>query len=171
MIVSRLVRHSLLSYIKPSQIGQLSFSKTFCTDIDENSYLKLTNETLESISDRFSELIEDHDQLGGGDTQLSDGVLTVKLSQHGTYVLNKQTPNKQIWLSSPVSGPYRYDISQVRLRSHCSLLHNSGPVQGVWVYRHTGQTLHTLLDEELRHIIKTDPGFHTCFMASPEPSQ
>ena len=169
MIVSRLVRHSLLSYIKPSQIGQLSFSKTFCTDIDENSYLKLTNETLESISDRFSELIEDHDQLGGGDTQLSDGVLTVKLSQHGTYVLNKQTPNKQIWLSSPVSGPYRYDISQVR--SHCSLLHNSGPVQGVWVYRHTGQTLHALLDEELRHIIKTDPGFHTCFMASPEPSQ
>ena len=169
MIVSRLVRHSLLSYIKPSQIGQLSFSKTFCTDIDENSYLKLTNETLESISDRFSELIEDHDQLGGGDTQLSDGVLTVKLSQHGTYVLNKQTPNKQIWLSSPVSGPYRYDISQVR--SHCSLLHNSGPVQGVWVYRHTGQTLHTLLDEELRHIIKTDPGFHTCFMASAEPSQ
>ena len=169
MIVSRLVRHSLLSYIKPSQIGQLSFSKTFCTDIDENSYLKLTNETLESISDRFSELIEDHDQLGGGDTQLSDGVLTVKLSQHGTYVLNKQTPNKQIWLSSPVSGPYRYDISQVR--SHCSLLHNTGPVQGVWVYRHTGQTLHALLDEELRHIIKTDPGFHTCFMASPEPSQ
>ena len=169
MIVSRLVRHSLLSYIKPSQIGQLSFSKTFCTDIDENSYLKLTNETLESISDRFSELIEDHDQLGGGDTQLSDGVLTVKLSQHGTYVLNKQTPNKQIWLSSPVSGPYRYDISQVR--SHCCLLHNSGPVQGVWAYRHTGQTLHTLLDEELRHIIKTDPGFHTCFMASPEPSQ
>ena len=128
MIVSRLVRHSLLSYIKPSQIGQLSFSKTFCTDIDENSYLKLTNETLESISDRFSELIEDHDQLGGGDTQLSDGVLTVKLSQHGTYVLNKQTPNKQIWLSSPVSGPYRYDISQVR--SHCSLLHNSGPCAG-----------------------------------------
>ena len=147
----------------------LGLSKRYCTAVDENTYLKLTNETLESISDRFSELIEDHDQLGGGDTQLSDGVLTVKLSQHGTYVLNKQTPNKQIWLSSPVSGPYRYDISQVR--SHCSLLHNSGPVQGVWVYRHTGQTLHTLLDEELRHIIKTDPGFHTCFMASPEPSQ
>ena len=27
----------------------------------------------------------------------------------GTYILNKQPPNKQIWLSSPVSGPKRYD--------------------------------------------------------------
>lgn len=27
----------------------------------------------------------------------------------GTYVLNKQPPNKQIWLSSPISGPKRYD--------------------------------------------------------------
>ena len=113
MIVTRLVRHSLLSCTRQTHIGRSPF-KAFCTDIDENSYLKLTNETLESISDRFSELIEDHEQLGGGDSQLSDGVLTVKLSQFGTYVLNKQTPNKQIWLSSPVSGPARYDISEVR---------------------------------------------------------
>ncbi len=27
----------------------------------------------------------------------------------GTYVINKQPPNKQIWLSSPTSGPKRYD--------------------------------------------------------------
>lgn len=30
------------------------------------------------------------------------GVLTVKLGDKGTYVINKQPPNKQIWLSSPV---------------------------------------------------------------------
>ena len=82
-------------------------------EIDMNTYLKMTNETLESINDRFSELIEDYQSLEGGDTTLADGVLTVKLGSHGTYVLNKQTPNKQIWLSSPVSGPYRYDVSQV----------------------------------------------------------
>ena len=28
----------------------------------------------------------------------------------GTYVINKQSPNRQIWLSSPVSGPKRYDF-------------------------------------------------------------
>ncbi|KAI6133347.1 hypothetical protein EDD16DRAFT_1531321, partial [Pisolithus croceorrhizus] len=31
------------------------------------------------------------------------GVLTLKLGQYETYVINKQ-----IWLSSPISGPKRY---------------------------------------------------------------
>ena len=26
-----------------------------------------------------------------------------------TYVLNKQAPNKQIWWSSPISGPHRFE--------------------------------------------------------------
>ena len=113
MILSRLVRYSCSSYIKSSQMRLLGLPRRYCTEVEENTYLRLTNETLESISDKFNELIEDHEKLAGGDTTLSDGVLTVKLSQFGIYVLNKQTPNKQIWLSSPVSGPYRYDISQV----------------------------------------------------------
>lgn len=29
-------------------------------------------------------------------------VLTLKLGSLGTYVINKQTPNRQIWMSSPV---------------------------------------------------------------------
>ena len=40
---------------------------------------------------------------------LQQGVLTVRLGELGTYVINKQTPNRQIWMSSPVSGPMRYD--------------------------------------------------------------
>ena len=38
---------------------------------------------------------------------LSQGVLTLNLGSHGTYVINKQAPNKQIWMSSPLSGPVR----------------------------------------------------------------
>ena len=35
-------------------------------------------------------------------------MLTIKFgNSHGTYVINRQTPNKQIWLSSPKSGPKR----------------------------------------------------------------
>lgn len=34
-------------------------------------------------------------------TFLQSGVLTLNLGPHGTYVVNKQPPNKQIWLSSP----------------------------------------------------------------------
>ena len=41
--------------------------------------------------------------------EYSAGVLTLVVEGVGTYVLNKQPPNKQIWLSSPVSGPKRYD--------------------------------------------------------------
>jgi hypothetical protein len=37
-------------------------------------------------------------------------VLNVTVGGHGTFVLNKQAPNKQLWLSSPVSGPLRYDF-------------------------------------------------------------
>ena len=52
------------------------------------------------------------------DTELSlemevdyaDGVLNVVVGSLGTFVLNKQAPNLQIWLSSPVSGPLRYDF-------------------------------------------------------------
>ena len=36
-------------------------------------------------------------------------MLTINLGgDYGVYVINKQTPNKQIWLSSPISGPQRY---------------------------------------------------------------
>ena len=41
----------------------------------------------------------------------ADGVLTVNLGgEQGIYVINKQTPNRQIWLSSPLSGPKRLDM-------------------------------------------------------------
>ena len=46
-----------------------------------------SSETLESLNDRFSELIEDHEErLRGADTSLADGVLTVQLSE---LVINK----------------------------------------------------------------------------------
>ncbi|VVD04680.1 unnamed protein product [Leptidea sinapis] len=70
-----------------------------------------------------------------------DGVLTIFLGpEHGTYVINRQTPNKQIWLSSPVSGPKRYDLA----------LENGG----YWVYKHDGVTLHKLLQSEISKIIE-----------------
>jgi frataxin len=45
------------------------------------------------------------------DTSLSQGILTIDLTsmKKGIWVLNKQTPNRQIWWSSPISGPRRYE--------------------------------------------------------------
>ena len=64
-------------------------------------------------------------------------MLTVNLGDIGTYVINKQAPNKQIWFSSPFSGPKRYDF-----------------IDGAWVYKHDGITLHDNLSEELSKILK-----------------
>jgi hypothetical protein len=42
------------------------------------------------------------------------GVLTLSLGDRGTYVINKQPPNKQIWLSSPK----RYAVRHTSVRLH-----------------------------------------------------
>lgn len=70
-------------------------------------------------------------------------MLTVKLGGAlGTYVINRQTPNRQIWLSSPTSGPKRYDY-----------------IDGKWIYKHDGVSLHQLLQTELEKIISVRVDF------------
>lgn len=63
-------------------------------------------------------------------------MLTVQLEDDGTYVINKQTPNRQIWLSSPNSGPKRYDY-----------------IQAQWVYSHDRTSLDDLLSLEFSKIL------------------
>lgn len=73
------------------------------------------------------------------------GVLNVTFPQYGTYVINKQPPNKQIWLSSPISGPKRYDY----------VVFGEGQNQkedtavSDWVYLRDGTTINELFDKEL----------------------
>jgi len=128
--------------------------------LDENRYSLIVNETLESLGDKFSELVEDHSVLASADVTLADGVLTVNLGpDFGTYVINKQTPNKQIWLSSPISGPQRFEFSP----QGDSL---AADRQDCWVYSHSGQSLHQVLDNEIgSKILKIDTGFQTdCYL-------
>lgn len=48
---------------------------------------------------------------------LQNGVITLKLSSSlGTYVINKQTPNKQLWLSSP----YRLTFLSTLVQTGCT---------------------------------------------------
>ena len=72
-------------------------------------------------------------------------MLTLHLGEKGTYVINKQSPNKQIWLSSPISGPKRYEF-----------------IETVWIYKHDGMTLHQLLEKELLLIFKQPLGIMNC---------
>lgn len=88
---------------------------------------------------------------------LQDGVLTVSLgSTHGIYVINKQSPNKQIWLSSPTSGPKRFDFMFAADNSKT----------GFWIYKHTGETLHKLLDQEFSAITHSKTKFQSLAFGS-----
>ncbi len=42
------------------------------------------------------------------DINATDAILTVK-AKGQTIVVNTQTPNRQLWYSSPVSGPQRFN--------------------------------------------------------------
>jgi len=67
------------------------------------------------------------------------GVMTLQVPPHGTFVINKQPPNQQIWISSPLSGPARFGYSP----------------EGVWVHhRKEGISLGALLKTELRSLIE-----------------
>lgn len=80
---------------------------------------------------------------------MQDGVLTIHFgATHGTYVINRQSPNRQIWLSSPTSGPKRYDYVPVVVAAQQS------PTAGSWIYKHDRRTLHQLLDEEIGPIVR-----------------
>lgn len=65
-------------------------------------------EAIEASAGALDDTIEARCGAGSFDLSLAQGVLTLRCGELGTYVINKQTPNKQLWWSSPVSGPKRF---------------------------------------------------------------
>jgi frataxin len=74
--------------------------------LDIITYHKLADEALDYLYGKFEETGESlSGTLPGYDVEYSMGVLklSIPIPDYGTLVLNKQPPNKQIWLSSPIS--------------------------------------------------------------------
>ncbi|XP_053692761.1 frataxin homolog, mitochondrial [Sabethes cyaneus] len=118
--------------------------------IDSVTFESVCSETLESLCDYMEKLVEETSFLKSADVTYGDGVLTVNFGEpYGTYVINRQSPNRQIWLSSPTSGPKRYDFIPDK-----SIIN-----KGCWVYKHDGISLHELLQKELREIVQRDVEF------------
>jgi frataxin len=74
----------------------------------------LSSSVFHHLADEALELIVERMDAGdidipNMDVTCSDGVVNLNLGIHGTWVINKQSPNRQIWLSSPKSGPARFD--------------------------------------------------------------
>ncbi|KAK8562546.1 hypothetical protein V6N13_018869 [Hibiscus sabdariffa] len=104
--------------------------------LSEDEYHRLANSTIQDLQEKLEEY-GDIVELEGFDVDYGNEVLTLKLGTLGTYVMNKQTPNRQIWLSSPISGPSRFDWD-----------HNAQ----AWVYRRTKANLLKLLESELEQL-------------------
>ncbi|KAI5288795.1 Mitochondrial chaperone Frataxin [Ascosphaera aggregata] len=104
------------------------------TPLTDEQYREYSEEYLENLQYEVEDMVEQGSNL---DVEYSSGVLTIVAPDKGTYVLNKQPPNKQIWLSSPITGPKRYDW--VLLREE----------MGDWIYLRDGSRLTDLLKEEL----------------------
>ena len=64
----------------------------------------LADRTLQAILARVEDRLGDEVE-----ADLNGGILTIELAGGGKYVLNKHSPNRQIWLSSPVSGAAHFD--------------------------------------------------------------
>ena len=94
-----------------------------------DDYVALADEALDTILEKADELSDERDDV---ECELSSGVLTLKIAGTGTWVLNKQVPNRQLWLSSPLSGPCRYEY-----------------VEGTWTHTRDGSSLAELLEREL----------------------
>ncbi|KAI0786020.1 hypothetical protein C8Q75DRAFT_721722, partial [Abortiporus biennis] len=96
-------------------------------------YHRYSDATMENLLERLEDLIDEIENTQY-EVEYSSGVLTLKLGDKGTYVINKQPPNKQIWLSSPISGPQRYDYEEE---------------QDNWIYEREHVVLGDLLNKEL----------------------
>ncbi|KAL2457912.1 Frataxin [Forsythia ovata] len=112
------------------------YSEEDSSVLPEEKYHRLANSTIHDLLEKLEEY-GDSVEIDGFDVDYGNEVLTLKLGSLGTYVINKQTPNRQIWMSSPVSGPARFDWDQTAQ---------------AWIYRRTKGDLVKVLETELEQL-------------------
>ena len=144
--------HALLRQIPQQQQQQQQRWLALDTEAEFHT---VADETLERIQDALDEAMlqdddDDDDDDDSFESTLASGVLTLSFPPHGTWVLNKQTPNRQIWWSSPLSGPRRYEYSSETQE---------------WIYTRSGasqendekkNTLGQALREEIQQLYQID---------------
>ncbi len=99
--------------------------------MDDSAFESLAEATLERLAEQIEQALDEVD------VELRGGILTVELEDGRTYVINKHAPNRQIWLSSPVSGAAHFDHD---------------PQAGVWRSTRSEAQLHALLAAELSEL-------------------
>ena len=107
--------------------------------IDESRFQTLADSLLDHIAEAVDSALGDKI-----DVDSQSGIVTLSLDRGGQYVLNKHAPNREIWLSSPVSGAWHFAPAE----------------GGEWIStREPRARLTTLLAEELTARFGIDPEF------------
>jgi len=91
-MLMNIIKHTLSQSISEKSSNLASFV---------NLVEKSLSNIFDSLADKNYNFIEDLD--------LSNGILRIDLKNNKTYIINIQKNNKQIWLSSPFSGPKRFE--------------------------------------------------------------
>ena len=102
---NRLVRQVRFNSITSSTDGTTVPEDVAKLSIDE--YHTHAEETFEQVLEELDAFFEEQ-RIMEAEVDEEAGVMEINCSE-GTYVINKQPPTKQIWLSSPISGPKRFD--------------------------------------------------------------
>lgn len=74
--------------------------------INEAQFETLAQEILEDFLDKIEDVLGDDVE-----ADLEGGILSVELEDGRQFLLNKHAPNRQLWLSSPISGALHFGYS------------------------------------------------------------
>ena len=66
---------------------------------DDKAFETLAEKTLQDLLEQVDDALGD--QI---DVDLDGSILSIELESGGQYIINKQAPNREIWMSSPISG-------------------------------------------------------------------
>ncbi|KAJ9446698.1 Frataxin [Diplonema papillatum] len=116
----------------------------FSSDVAMHVYARAVQNTLDVVCDVLDEKSDRNAVIE--DVAPSSGVLEIVVENVGTYILNRQEPKKQLWMSSPLSGPSQF-----------SMCIEDGAV--VWRDYTYKRELYSLLSDEFKSILKEDVAF------------
>ncbi|KAL4803658.1 Frataxin-like domain-containing protein [Aspergillus unguis] len=115
------------------------------TPLTDHQYYEYSEKYLHLVQAKVEELEESGSDM---ESDYQTGILSIRMANAGTYILNKQPPLKQLWLSSPVSGPRQYDWVVEGDQMHEK--QDSRPfANGQWVCLRDESNLTELLNKEL----------------------
>ncbi|KAL4486773.1 hypothetical protein ABPG72_006605 [Tetrahymena utriculariae] len=99
----------------PKAIYNFSNKEDILNGLNEKDYQRYCSQFLNELGD----ILEESPSQRISDVQISDGVIKVTTQGEKIFVINRQVPNRQIWYSSPVSGPQRFywDLQEAKWKN------------------------------------------------------